>query len=227
MHALIVCLFARRTVPFITIICACFQMHGQIKWDGGGGDGQWNAPASWIGDITPGATDDVLLDHSIISRSYVVIFPSGITTVTVRTLVISPSVPETIEVRLPVTNTAVPAFTATGSVYGLEIHDGGIFRNSSGASAGTPVDISDSIKIHNGGWFIHNTSRAHAGNVMVLSKAPGTEQGSFEFDVPGGAGYTVSIAGRVYGNLILSAVAAGGTKSYTSTGTTAVSINGQ
>ena len=202
-------------------------MHGQVKWDGGGGDGLWNTPANWIGDITPGATDDVLLDHSVVLGNYVVTFPSGTTAVTVSKLVISPSVPQTIEVRLPVTNTAVPAFTAVGSVYGLEIHDGGIFRNSSGASAGTPVDISDSIKIHNGGWFIHNTSRAHAGNVMVLSKAPGTEQGSFEFDVPGGSGYTVSIAGRVYGNLILSAAAAGGTKSYTSTGTTAVNINGQ
>src|SRR5215204_3287805 len=115
MHALIVCLFARRTIPFITIICACFQMYGQIKWDGGGGDGQWNTPANWIGDITPGATDDVLLDHSVISGSYIVIFPSGITTVTVRTLVISPSVPETIEVRFFVTNTALRAFTASPS----------------------------------------------------------------------------------------------------------------
>jgi hypothetical protein len=60
----------------------------------------------------------------------------------------------------------------------------------------------------------------------VLSRAPGTEQGTFEFNVPGGSGYTVSIAGRVYGNMVLSAEAAGGAKSYTSTGTTTVTVNG-
>ena len=227
MHAFIVCLLARRVFLFVIILLAYLQVHGQVKWDGGGGDGLWNTPANWIGDFIPVATDEVVLDHSFISGNYIVTLPSGMTTVTVRTLVISPSPTGTIELRLPLLNTAVPAFTATGSVYGLEIHEGGIFRNSSGASAGTPIDISDSIKIHNGGLFIHNTARAHANNVTVLSKAPGTEQGSFEFDVPGGAGYTVSIAGRVYGNLILSAAAAGGAKSYTSTGVTAVSINGQ
>lgn len=227
MHAFIVDLPAGRVSLFVTILLAYVQLHGQVKWDGGGGDGLWNTPANWIGDFIPVATDEVILDHSVISGNYIVTLPSGITTVTVRTLVISPSPTQTIELRLPVGNTAVPAFTATGSIYGLEIHEGGIFRNSSGASAGTPIDISDSIKIHNGGLFVHNTSRAHANNVTVLSKAPGTEQGSFEFDVPGGAGYTVSIAGRVYGTLILSAAAAGGAKSYTSTGVTAVSINGQ
>jgi hypothetical protein len=227
MHALIVCLLAKRIIPLITVLFVGFQIHGQIKWDGGGGDGFWNTPANWTGDIIPGATDDVLLDHSIFPGNYIVMLPSGANAVSVRTLSISPSATQNIEVRLPVTNTAIPAFTATGSVYGLVIGDGGIFRNSSGASVGTPVDVSDSIKIHNGGLFIHNTSRAHAGNVAVLSRSPGTEQGSFEFDVPGGAGYTVSIAGRVYGSLILSAVAAGGTKSYISTGATAVNINGQ
>lgn len=211
----------------LIITGACMQMHGQKKWDGGAGDGLWNTAANWVDDVPPSTGDDVVLDHSAIATNYVVTLPSGASAITVKTLIILPAPARTIEVILPVANTAVPGFIAIGSIYGLEIGNGGIFRNSSGASAGTPVNISDSIKIHNGGLYIHNTSRAHATNVTVLSRSPGTEQGNFEFDVPGGSGYTVSIAGRVYGNMILSATSAGGTKSYTSTGTTTVNINGE
>jgi hypothetical protein len=228
MHAFIAYIMEIRKINLLFLILGtCLQIQGQKRWDGGAGDGLWATAANWVGDIVPSAGDDVLLDHSGITGNYIVTLPSGMSAITVKTLVINPTGSQKIEVVLPVSNAALPGFTATGPGYGLEIHDGGVFRNSSGASAGTPVDISDSIKIQNGGLYIHNTSRAHAGNVMVLSKAAGTEQGSFEFDVPGGSGYTVSIAGRVYGNMILSAVAAGGTKSYTSTGTTTVNINGQ
>jgi hypothetical protein len=220
-------LIIRRAFLVVTLAAVCIPLIGQIKWDGGGGDGLWNTSTNWDSNIIPSATDDVLLDHSIVSENYTVTLPGGGALVAVRTLTLFPATTGTIEVILPVSNTAVPGFTATGSIYGLVIYPGGIFRNSSGASAGTPVSISDSIKINNGGLYIHNTARAHATNVMVLSRAPGTEQGSFEFDVPGGAGYTVSIAGRVYGNMILSAAAAGGAKSYTSTGVTTVNINGQ
>ena len=209
-----------------TAICIGSEINGQPKWDGEGGDGLWNTALNWTGNTIPASNDNVLLDNSIVTGSYSVTLPSGLSVTTVRTLTIGPVTGKVIEVVLPVSNSAVPAFIANGSVYGLEIHDGAIFRNSSGASAGSAVEVADSIKIFNGGLYIHNTSRAHANNVTVLSKAPGTERGSFEFDVPGGAGYTVSIAGRVYGNMILSAVAAGGTKSYTSTGMTGVHING-
>jgi hypothetical protein len=217
----------RRFVILIFFMYSCLIVNGQRKWDGEAGDGLWSSGLNWVGNVVPSATEDVLLDHSALAANYTVLLPSGPVAVTVRSLTIFPSVPRTIQVLLPATNTAIPGFIATGSVYGLIIGAGGIFRNSSGASAGTPVNISDSIKIENGGLYIHNTSRAHAANVTVLSRAAGTEQGSFQFDVPGGAGYTVSIAGRIYGNLILSATAAGGTKSYTSTGSTSINIKGQ
>ena len=217
-----------RKVPLlIAVIFICNLLKGQLRWDGEAGDGLWNTPGNWVGNMPPSATEDVKLDHSAVTGNYTVTLPAGGSSITVRTLTIYPSVAQTIEVILPSSNTAIPAFTAIGSSYGLVIHPGGIFRNSSGGSAGTPVNISDSIKINNGGLYIHNTSRAHATNITVLSKAPGTEQGTFEFDVPGGSGYTVSIAGRVYGNMVLSAAAAGGSKSYTSTGSTTVTINGE
>ena len=198
----------------------------QVKWDGEAGDSLWNSAANWVGNTLPSSADEVHLDNSFVPGNYIIILPGGLSAVTIRSLTIVPVMGKNIEVLLPVANTSIPAFTATGTVYGLIIHTGGIFRNSSGASAGTPVNISDSIQIKNGGLYIHNTSRAHATNVTVLSKILGTEHGSFEFDVPGGSGYTVSITGRVYGNMILSATAAGGTKSYTSTGTSSVQING-
>ena len=210
----------------IMFATTALQLFSQKKWDGGGGDGSWNTPGNWVDDLVPSSEDDVVLDNSIVSNNYAVVLPSGNIVVAIKSLNIIPSASRTIEVVLPANNTAVPAFIAAGSIYGLEIHSGGIFRNSSGASAGTPVDISDSIKVHNGGLYLHNTSRAHATNVTVLSKAPGTERGTFEFDVPGGSGYTISITGRTYGNLTLSASAAGGVKSYTSTGATMVNIKG-
>jgi hypothetical protein len=211
----------------ITILLKTTIAYTQKAWDGEGGDGQWNTATNWVGNIVPSTTDDVLLDNSFVSTGYIVQLPAGNTAVTIRSVTISPSSSNIIELTLPTTNTAIPGFSCIGAMYGLVIHSGGIFKNSSGASTGTPVNISDSIRINNGGLYIHNTSRAHAANVTVLSREAGTEMGTFEFDVPGGSGYTVSITGRVYGKLVLSANAAGGTKSYTSTGSTTVNINGE
>ena len=225
MWSVLLC-FLTRQVIFIFTLFTVNQLYGQLKWDGEASDGLWSTALNWIGDQIPGSNDDVLLDHSIITTDYTITLPSGNSLTVVRSLVIAPIPGKKIEVILPVGNTAVPAFTANRPGYGLEIHEGGTFRNSSGASSGTPVEIADSIKIYNGGRFLHNTARAHAANVAVLSRAPGTELGIFEFDVPGGAGYTVSIAGRVYGSMVLSATAAGGAKSYTSTGMTAIHVNG-
>ena len=226
MHSFMVSIIGAKIISILLITSTCTSVNGQVKWDGEAWDGLWNTALNWVGNTVPSPTADVYLDNSFILGNYIVTLPGGGSAVTVRSLTILPVLGKNIELLLPVANTSIPAFTTIGSVYGLIIHSGGIFRNSSGASAGTPVNISDSIRINNGGLYIHNTSRAHATNVTVLSKLPGTEHGSFEFDVPGGSGYTVSIAGRMYGNMILSANAAGGTKSYTSTGTSSLQING-
>ena len=83
----------------------------------------------------------------------------------------------------------------------------------------------DSVKIYNGGRFVHKTSNSHTSYVSRLSRAPGTEKGIFEFDVPGAASYTISLSGRTYGNLELSSSAAGVSKPYLSNGiTTAVEL---
>lgn len=195
----------------------------QVKWDGGGGNNQWADPLNWTGNNTPVATDEVILDNSVITGNYIVELPP--TAVTVKSITISPASEKNIELQLPSTNTNVPGLTITGPGYGLIIYSGGVFKNSSGASSGTPLSVSDSIRINNGGRLIHNTARGHATNVDRLSAAPGTEKGIVELDIPDPS-TTISLSGRTYGTLLLKAVAAGGTLNYTAAGTNRVKIRG-
>ena len=198
--------------------------NAQKKWDGGGGDGQWSTALNWSDDIVPVLTDDVLLDNSILTGSYTVLLP--VTAVTINRLTITPILPASIQILLPSTNSVIPAFTVNGTG-GIVINNGGSFINSSGGSPGTAIVIADSIRINNGGRFVHNSGNGHASYIAKLSRAPGTENGTFEFNVPGTASYTISLAGRTYGNLKLSSVAAGGTKSYLSNGATSATIRGE
>lgn len=195
----------------------------QKLWDGGAGDGQWASAANWVDDVVPTASDNVLLDNSVVALSYAVSFPGS--SVTVNSIRITPSSPSVIRLIIPPSNIAIPALTVSG-VGGLIIDRGAEFINSSGGSPGTALVITDSIWIKNGGRFVHNSSNGHASYLVKVSRSPGTENGTFEFNVPGPASYTVSMAGRTYGNLELSAFAAGGTKSYLSNGSTAAIIRG-
>ena len=196
----------------------------QKKWDGGGGDNLWNNALNWADDQEPADGDAVVLDNSVVSGSYTVQLPAGTSAVTVKSIIILPSAGNNIELILPSTNTVVPALIITGPGYGLDIGNGGIFRNASGASSGTPASIADSIRIRNGGRYVHNTERAHASNVQVLSAAPGTEEGIMEFDVPD-VSSTISLSGRTFGRLILKAATVlGGALKYTAAGTNGVHI---
>ena len=173
----------------------------------------------------PTASDQVILDNSILAGNFTVTLPD--TSVIIVSLTISPSPGNTIQVILPSSNTLTSnAFVVTGLVYGLLINNGGVFQNSSGSASGTVLSISDSLRINNGGKYKHNTRSAHAGYVSIVSRAPGTENGIFEFDVPSPNSYAVSISNRVYGTLVLSATAAGGIKSYFSTGSNPFTIRG-
>jgi hypothetical protein len=208
---------------YILLFFYSLQLTAQVKWDGGGENNQWNDPLNWAGNNLPSLADDVILDNSIIAGNYDVILPA--TTVTVKTISLSPASGRNIELILPPDNTVVPGLIITGPAYGLIINNGGVFRNSSGASSGTPLSVADSIKINNGGKFIHHTARAHAANVDRISSMPGTENGTVEFDIPDPS-TTISLSGRTYGNLVLKAGAAGGALNYTAAGTNKVIIRG-
>jgi len=195
----------------------------QLRWDGEAGDDQWMTAKNWSGDVLPGINDDVILDNALLAGNFTVILPGGNSSVQVRSIVIAPGSGNTIELLLPVTNKATPAFKVSGAVYGMVIGNGGIFKNASGADNGSPIVIADSLKINNGGRYIQNSSSSHAPVVAVLSNAPGTEEGVFEFDIPA-ASNTLSLSGRTYGKLVFLSNAMNGAITYTASGTNTVTV---
>lgn len=214
----------------LTFLSFRFNILAQIRWNGGSGDGQWLTPANWEGNAVPTAGDDVLLDNSFVAGSYQVSLPSGDVPIIVRSLTITPTSGYNITVTLPTGNTALPGFSCQRSPYGLVLNNGAIFINASGAPAvanTVTVAIADSLCINNGGRYIHRTGRAHAPILDILSLAPGTEYGVFEFDVPAGSAYAVSLADRIYGSFALSAATAtGNKKTYNTTGNKPAMIRG-
>lgn len=196
-----------------------------IHWDGGGGDGLWMTPQNWSGDLLPQPGDEVVLDHAVVAVDYKVILPEGNLAVSVKSLHISPSNGLAIELEVPKANTAVPAFSATAAP-GIVLGNGAVFRNASGASSGNVVVVSDSLRILEGGRFVQQSETAHANLVSRLSVASVTALGCFEFNVPGGSSYTISVSNRTYGHLSVNAYAAGGTKNYLSSGTNPFLIRG-
>lgn len=215
-----------RYMAVLPIFLFSFSLTAQEKiWDGEAGDSAWNNPLNWVGDQLPQSGDSVLLDNTTEYASYTVVLPSGSAVVTVHHLSVLPSHGRTIQIIVPVSSTAVPAFTTTGKG-GLQLFNGALFKNVSGAASGTPISISDSIYIYEGGRFVQQSSTAHASIVNTLAKNPLTAKGIFEYDVPGHASYTVSLTGRTYGHLQFSSNAAGGSKTYLSSGSSAAKIRG-
>ncbi|HUQ66797.1 MAG TPA: T9SS type A sorting domain-containing protein [Flavitalea sp.] len=208
-------------LSFFILLLISYPAFSQKKWDGGGGNNQWINALNWTGNALPTATDDIVLDNSLVAVNYNVILPA--TAVTVKTIIITPAASRAIELTLPAANTLLPGLTVSGPGYGLIINAGGTFRNSSGSTSGNAVRVLDSIRINNDGRYVHNSSSGHASNVQVLSMITGTEKGIMELDIPS-ASSTISISSRTFGKLVLRAVAAGGTCNYTAAGTSRVNI---
>jgi hypothetical protein len=195
----------------------------QLRWDGEAGDGRWMTASNWSGNVLPAVTDDVILDNAFLPGSYTVALPGADSIVHIRSVTIAPGAGNNIELILPAANTALPGFKVSGAAYGMVIENGGVFKNASGTDSGLPVEIADSLKINNGGRFIQNSEGSHAAIVAVLSRAPGTEEGIFEFDLPT-ASSTVSLSGRTYGKLVLLSNAMNGTVTYTASGTNTITV---
>ncbi|MEJ0079414.1 MAG: hypothetical protein WDM78_00250 [Puia sp.] len=194
------------------------------SWTGFGGDANWTNPLNWSGSSLPQPADDILLDNSDLPVSYQVTLPD--TAVTLKSILISPSPGRNIELVLPVSNAIINGLTVTGPGYGIELRAGAIFRNASGLSAGEALSIADSIMIHDGGRYVHQTRASHANNILrILSTAPGTEQGIFDFDVPR-ASYTISVSNRTYGSLELHSTAQGSMVNYTCSGANPLRVRG-
>ena len=197
-----------------------------IYWDGEAGDGRWSTAGNWSGNTVPGAADEVVLDNSILTGSYTVELPVGPVTISVASVTITPLLPNNIMLVLPNTNTANPGLQVTGAGDALVLNNGAVLQNSSGATTGTGLTIVHAFRINNGGHYIHNTARGNALIMDRLSSVAGTESGIVEFRVPGGAAYTPSLQGRIFGTLILSLNPGVTSKTYSFTGSTAAVIRG-
>jgi hypothetical protein len=209
---------------FSALLLTCPNIFAQKKWTGLGNDGLWNNQLNWSDLQLPADADSVVLDNANLSGNYTVTLPTE--AVVVKYLSIVPSAGNKIELDLPVENILPVAFQVTGTGYGVTIKTGGVLKNASGATTGYGLMINDSLRINNGGVYIHNTKRSNANIVKMLSRAAGTEKGVFVFDVPGTTGYTPSVSGRTFGSLVFSANAAGKARTYTSTASSNVTVRG-
>ncbi len=216
---------------FLFSIVLLFQVciaHAQARWDGEAGDSQWDNATNWVGNAVPLTTDNVLLDNSVVLGNYTVNLPTGVVSISVNSLTITPLVGNTITLLNPVTNTSPTAFTAIGAGDAVILNNGAIFKNSSGAASGTTVSVTSTnfFRINNGGRYIHNTTRAHTDYLVSrLSSVAGTENGTFEFDVPA-ASFTISFDNRTYGNLEFSSSAHGAPVTYLASGNDIATVNG-
>ncbi|MCG2615615.1 hypothetical protein LZZ85_15040 [Terrimonas sp. NA20] len=212
------------------LLLSSFQLYAAVlRWDGQGNDGLWSTPGNWDLDRLPETGDEVILDNTFLFSGYNVTLPSGSTAISLISLRITPADHFSIYCIIPVTNTAIPGLILTGTGDVLILDRGAVLRNASGASAGTPLSVTANgfFRINNGGHYIHQTARGHTDFLVSrLSDLPGTEEGVFEFDVPGTASYTVSISGRTFGRLVFSAASAGAGRTYTGAGINPLLIRG-
>lgn len=207
------------------MLCFSASAVGQKKWDGEGLDSLWSNERNWFPDGIPLPTDDVIIDNERISGGYTIMLPSGLMAVNIHSLSILPGQGNTIKVELPSTNLAAPALTIGSTGNTFRIGKSGIFINNSGASSGNPILLNGSFSIENGGRYVHRTQRGNATIVSRLLLEPSTYQGIFEFDVPGNAGYTLSVSGKQFGSLLLSSTTAG-KKSYAGSGISDLQVYG-
>ena len=203
------------------MLCSCASI-AQKRWIGG--SGKWDDIQNWQPASLPDSTDQVILDNSFQLVDYMVELPAH--AVIVNALIIAPASGRQIELHLPASSFSSPAFTARATGDGITIRSGGVFRNSSGLSGGQSLSLNGLMRIETSGAYVHNTRSSHAGDVVArLSTSPGTENGTVEFDVPGGS-YPLSMSNRVYGKLVLSAHASGGTQTYNASGTNPLLVRG-
>lgn len=216
----------RRWAWLAILTTAAATASAQRRWDGEGGDSLWQNARNWQPDGVPLREDTVLLDHSLTTPDYRVHLPGGSTSVTIRSLRIQPGTGRRITLVLPASNTAIPGLQVTDTGECIRLDAGACLRNASGAASGEPLQCNGRLRISDGATYVHNTPRGNARLIDLLSQAPGTENGVFEFDVPGAAGYTVSLTGNTFGSLAFSASAAGSAKSYSGSGTSNCIVRG-
>ena len=207
---------------FLMAIMMPFIGNAQKYWDGEANDGKWNTAQNWFPDGVPSMADDVVLNNNFVATNYTVSLANDNICIQLNSLTVTGSCTTTTTLEIPDVNTASPALTLNNIIIG----EGGVLVNNSGATAGNTFLINGGMRIENGGKYSHRTIRGNAYLISKLTYNPTNNNGVMEFDVPGTAGYTVSLSGRSFGTLILNANKAGGKKTYSGSGNGNLTIYG-
>lgn len=212
-------------LPFLVLALTPTLVWGQVTWTGVGGDGLWTTATNWSGNAVPTSSDNVILDNTTVTGSYTVTIGLA-DSAKVRTIQIGYSGnTNTITLYFASSNAGGNATTPRGFVFGdgasgnldFSIDQGGVFINASNAASGTTyiarANAADSLRVKSGGKFIEVTERSFATPFPAATTV--FNQGStFELNVRGSAAATPSISGRTFGNFIIGADSAGGSRSY-------------
>jgi uncharacterized repeat protein (TIGR02543 family) len=215
-------------------LVANFGLRPLKQWVGasGGGDGSsWSDSRNWNENATPSLADTVVLDHGTVAGSYTVNLPGGGVGVTVARVLIKPNGGAAITLTLPATNTANPGLRVGDGLAGtndIVVASGGVLRNASGAATGNGIDLASAsngtVRIENGGRYVHATLRTATAIASRLSIVTGTELGEFEYDVPNRNNFAIAASGITYGGLTLTRTA--GSAIYTASGAGALGVRG-
>ena len=197
---------AASAASIFTVTPALVRWTGSVGSDG---SGSWFDAGNWSTGSLPKATDEVALDHRYVRGSYKVIFDKN-EVVSLKSLQVNPDLGDSIFVEVPVGNTVSPAALTMGSTDAtpaLKIYNKGVVTNASGLTSSAGIDIvgtAATFFLYNGGSYRQASSAGHKQVIENLSSVAGTEQGIFDFQLPGNVtgSYTLSIANRKYGTLI-------------------------
>ncbi len=173
------------------------------KWDGGGNNKLWSNNKNWAPNGVPDQQDSVILDHSFISSAYKVIV-DGSQTHTMGSLNIDPGVGDSITVKIPQSNGLNKAIAINNPSAPITINDKAKLVNASNYSGSSVLNFKDSLKIKNGGTYIHQTTSDHNNLVNRLSQKHTNKLGNLVFDVPAQK-YTIDVSGATFGNLSITA----------------------
>lgn len=195
---------------------------GQKTWRGTSGDGLWTTASNWSGNAVPTDSDDVVLDNTNVPGSYTVTIPvdSSLGKAVVRTIRIGyTGNPNTITLYFA-SNAIVEGFKFGDSTKGsldFCVDEGGVFINASYAAKGSSYiqqnDGSDSLRVKSGGKFVQVTTRSFS-EVFGNSNSKFDEGSTFELNARAGGNATLTVNDRSWGNYIIAADSAGGTRGY-------------
>lgn len=181
-----------------------FYVSAQVTWIGAGDGVSWNDAANWSSGAVPLASDDVVIDNSIVSGSYNISLPGDGTTVTINSLTITPTSPFLISFLIPSSNTAGPALQILAGGDALTLNTGASFINSSGSNiiieGNLNLNGTSSADLSAGSGSSNITIR---GNIVVSAANAITESGTGNpvIELNGNIIQTISsVAGAITGD---------------------------